>query len=89
MSSQAPQFESINSSVLSLLYDPTFTFIDDYWKNHSFDYMDFVSTVMSLHFNTLSRFVITFLTRKRLLILWFHINFRIFVPFLWKKPLEF
>ena len=36
----APQFESINSSVLSLLYDPALTSIHDYWKNHSFDYMD-------------------------------------------------
>ena len=24
-----------------LLYGPTLTFIHDYWKNHSFDYMDF------------------------------------------------
>ena len=32
--------ESINSSVLSLLYGPTLTSIHDYWKNHSFDYMD-------------------------------------------------
>ena len=34
----APQFKSINSSVLSLLYGPTLTSIHDYWKNHSFDY---------------------------------------------------
>ena len=38
-SSLAPQFESINSSSLSLLYGPTFTSIYDYWKNHSFDYV--------------------------------------------------
>ena len=25
---------------LSLLYSPALTFIHDYWKNHSFDYMD-------------------------------------------------
>ena len=30
----------INSSVLSCLYSPTLTSIHDYWKNHSFDYMD-------------------------------------------------
>ena len=36
----APQFESINSSVLSLLYGPTLTSIHDYWKNYSFAYMD-------------------------------------------------
>ena len=34
------QFESINSSVLSLLYGPTLTCQHDYWKNHSFDCMD-------------------------------------------------
>ena len=37
----APRFESINSSVLSLLYDLHFTSVHDYWINHSFDYMDF------------------------------------------------
>ena len=35
-----PQFKSINSSVLSFLYGPTLTSIYDYWKNHSFDWMD-------------------------------------------------
>ena len=39
-SSPAPQFESINSSVLSLLYGPTLTSIHDYWKNHSLDCTD-------------------------------------------------
>ena len=39
-SSLAPQFKSINSSVLSLLYGPTLTTIHDYWKDYSFDYMD-------------------------------------------------
>ena len=34
------QFEGINSLVLSLLCGPTLTSIHDYWKNHSFDYMD-------------------------------------------------
>ena len=32
-----PQFKSINSSVLSLLYNPTLTSIHDHWKNQSFD----------------------------------------------------
>ena len=36
-SSLTPQFKSINSSMLSLLYGPTLTSIHDYWKNHSFD----------------------------------------------------
>ena len=39
-SSLAPQFKSINSSALSLLYSSILTSIHDYWKNHSFDYMD-------------------------------------------------
>ena len=34
-SSPAPQLESINSLVLSLLYGPTLTSIHDYRKNHS------------------------------------------------------
>ena len=32
-SSPAPQFESISSSVLSLLYGPTLTSVHGYWKN--------------------------------------------------------
>ena len=39
-SSPAPQFKSTNSLALSLLCGPTLTSIHDYWKNHSFDYMD-------------------------------------------------
>ena len=34
------QFENINSLVLSFLYGPTLTSIHNYWKNHSFNYMD-------------------------------------------------
>jgi len=37
LSSPTPQFKSINSSVLSFLYNPTLTSIHDYWKNHSLD----------------------------------------------------
>ena len=36
-SSPTPQFKSINSSALSLLYSPTLTSIHDCWKNHSLD----------------------------------------------------
>ena len=36
-SSPIPQFKSINSSVLSFLYNPTVTSIHDHWKNHSLD----------------------------------------------------
>ena len=39
-SSLAPQFKSINSSALSLLYSPTLTSLHDYWKSHRFDYTD-------------------------------------------------
>ena len=39
-SSPAPQWESINSLALSLLYGPTLTSTDDYWKKHSFDCTD-------------------------------------------------
>ena len=70
-SSPTPQFKSINSLVFSFLHSPTLTSIHDYWKNHSFDYMDLCCKVMSLLFNMLSRFVIAFLPRtKHLLILW-------------------
>ena len=37
-SSPTPQFESINYSVLSLLYGPTLKHIHEYWKKHSFGY---------------------------------------------------
>ena len=36
-SSSTPQFKSINSLALSILYGPTLTSIHGYWKNHSFD----------------------------------------------------
>ena len=60
-----PQFESISSLVLSLLYGPALTFVHDYWESHSFDYTDFVSKVLSLIFNLLSRFVISFSSKEQ------------------------
>ena len=39
-SSPSPQFKSINSLVLSLLYGSVLTSIHDHWKNHIFDYKD-------------------------------------------------
>ena len=64
-----PQFKSINSSVLSLLYGPTLTSIHDYWKNHSFDCTDLCW--QSLFFNMLFRLVIALLPRSKcLLISW-------------------
>ena len=69
--SPAPQFESINSSAFSLLFTPTHTSIHDYWKTIVLNRGTFVSKVMSLFSNTVSRFVIAFLPRsKHLLISW-------------------
>ena len=63
--------QSINSLVLSFLYSPTLTFIHDYWKKKSFASQTFTGKLMSLLFNVLSMFVITFLpTCKHLLISW-------------------
>ena len=70
-SSPTPQFKSIGSSVFSFLYGPTLTSIQDYWKNHSFDYMDLCLQSNVSAFNMLSRFVIPFLPgSKHLLIPW-------------------
>ena len=67
----APQFEGINSSVLSLFYYPALRSVRDYWKIIALTIWTFVGKVMSLLFNTLSRFVIAFLLKsKRLLISW-------------------
>ena len=62
-SSLAPQFKTINSLVLSLLYGSTLTPIHDYWKTIGLTTWTF--TRMSLLFNTLSRFVIAFLPRSK------------------------
>ena len=64
-SSPTPQFKNINSSALSFPYSPTLTSI------HALTRWTFVSKLISLLFNMLSRFVIAFLPRrKHLLILW-------------------
>ena len=34
------QFESVNYSAPFLLYGPSLTYIQDYWKDHSLDYLD-------------------------------------------------
>ena len=38
--SQIPQFKSISSSALSLLYGTSLTSVHDYWRNNNFDYRD-------------------------------------------------
>ena len=60
------QNHSSKASILrhSAFFSPTLTSIHDYWKNHSRDYRTF-SGIMSLLFNTLSRFVIAFLPRRK------------------------
>ena len=69
--SPTPQFKSINSSVLSFLYGPTFTSTHDYWKNHSSDWKDLCWWSDASAFTMLSRFVIAFLPRNKcLLISW-------------------
>ena len=44
-SSPETQFESISSSVLSLLNGPTLRSVHDYWKNHSFHYPDLMTVL--------------------------------------------
>ena len=57
MSSPTPQFKSIDSLALSLLYGPTVTFIHDWMtgKTIALTIWTFVSKVMSLLFNMLFR----------------------------------
>ena len=63
--------QSTNSLVLSLLYGSTLTSIYNYWKDHSFNYIDFCWQSDVSAFNMLSRFVIAFLPRSNcLLISW-------------------
>ena len=62
------QHHSSKASVLSLL-GPTLTSVHDYWKNYSFDYTDLCWKVMSLLFNTLSRFVTAFLPKSKCLLI--------------------
>ena len=56
---------SINSSALSLPYGPTLTPVPDYWKTIGLTIWISVGNMMSLLFNTLSRFVIAILPRSR------------------------
>ena len=68
-SSPTPQFESISSLMLSLFYCPALTSI--HGKTIALTIRTFEGKVVSLLFNTLSRFVIAFLPRNKcLLISW-------------------
>ena len=67
------QHHSSKASTLqsSVFFMVQLSHLHDHWKNHSFDYTDICQQVMSLLFNTLSRFIIAFLPRsKHLLISW-------------------
>ena len=69
--SPAPQFKSISSLALRLLYGQLCLLVHDYWKNHSFDYTDLCWQSDISTFNMLSRFVIAFLPRSNcLLVSW-------------------
>ena len=63
------QHHSSKASILSLLFGSTLTSVHDYWKNYSFDYTDLCRKVMSLLFNTLSRFVTAFLPKSKCLLI--------------------
>ena len=64
-----PQFESSDSSVLSLLYGPALTLCMTTRKTMALSLQTFVGEVMSLLFYTLSRFVIVFLPRREHLLI--------------------
>ena len=68
-SSPTPQFESINSLVLSFLYTLTLSSILSTGKTIALTRWTFVGKVMSLLFNMLSRLAITFLPRSKNLLI--------------------
>ena len=57
-SSPTPEFRNINSLALSFLYNPTLISIHDYWKKHSFDWMDLCQWIMSLLFILIFIFIL-------------------------------
>ena len=63
-SSQAPQFGSVSSSVLSLLCGPALTSVHDWWENHSLNYTEHCWQSDVSVFNMLSRFDIALLPRS-------------------------
>ena len=64
-SSPVPQYESMKSLALSLLYGPAVISVHDYWKNIPLTRWTFVRQVISLLFKTLPRFVKAFLPRRK------------------------
>ena len=83
-SSPTPQFKSISSLVLSLLYGQLSHLYMTTGKNIALTIWTFVAKVMSLFFNMPSRFVITFLPRrKHLLISWLQSPFAVILYSHW------
>ena len=78
-----PQLKSISSSALSLLYGPTSHPYMTAGKTIAFTRWTFVGKVMSLLFNTLSRFVIAFLPRSKCLLISLHSEM-----YFWALPLK-
>ena len=66
--SSSTTVQNISSSALCLLYHLTLISVRGYWRDHSFDYAGLFCKVMSLLFNVLSRFIVTFLPGSILLI---------------------
>ena len=67
------QHHNLKASILQ--HSAFFMVQHNYWKNHSFVMWTFVSKVMSLLFNMLSTFAITFLPRSKcLLISWLQVT---------------
>ena len=60
-----------SSVALRLLYSPVLTTTCDYWEDLALTIWTFVGRVMSLIFNTLSRFVLAFLQRSKCLLILF------------------
>ena len=69
-SSPRPQFKGIHFLALRRLCDPNLSYVHDYWKKQSIDNMGLCHQIMSLLFNTSSRFVIAFLPRSKHLLIW-------------------
>ena len=77
-SSPKSQFKSINSLAVSLPYGPTLTNIHDCGETIALTIWTFVCKMVSLVFNTLSRFITAFLPRsKGLLISWLQSPFAV------------
>ena len=67
-SSPTPQFKSINSLVLSLLFGPPLISIHDYWKSHSFDNTDHDLSVWMLSFKLARVFHLLFYLHQETLV---------------------